>query len=65
MPSHRFADAIEDLLDEDPAELRAAARRHAEQFSWQASAARFLSLYARLSERRRVHPVFNRRRRAA
>ena len=61
----RFADAIEDLLEQDQVELRAAARRHAERYSWQASAARFLSLYAGLTERRRVHPVFSRRRRAA
>ena len=61
----RFADAIEELLDEDAFELRAAARRHAELHSWRSSAHRFLSLYESLTDRPRAHPVLARRRRAA
>ncbi len=61
----RFADAIEDLLDEDQIELRAAAREHAERFSWKASAGQFLALYIELVDQRQVHPVIKRRRRAA
>ncbi|MEO0492063.1 MAG: glycosyltransferase [Actinomycetota bacterium] len=60
-----FADAVEEILDEDQTTIRAAARAHAESFSWKASAERFMGLYGELVARQRTHPTFARRRRAA
>lgn len=47
-----FADGIEALLAGDRAEGRSAARRHAEDYSWDSTARQFLALYERLDRDR-------------
>lgn len=61
----QYADAVEEILDQDQATNRAEARKHAEEFSWNASAERFIGLYRQLIENQRSRPALTPKRQAA